>query len=68
MKKIIVGLALMLTASISYAKPYVCTGYYNGSAAADAITVNASKAPVAESKAKMRLEKAGLKIDYVQCD
>lgn len=68
MKKIIVGLALMLTASISYAKPYVCTGYYNDASIGEPITVNASKAPVAESKAKMRLKKAGFKIDYVQCD
>ncbi len=68
MKKITIGLALMLTASISYAKPYVCTGYYNDSAIGTPMTVNASKAAVAESKAKMRMQKAGIKVDYVQCD
>ncbi len=72
MKKIITALALTLISSITYAKPYSCTGYLDGKPIGDPIVVNASKTPVAEDKAYDRLlYKNGKKrkegIDYVQC-
>ena len=68
MKKLIVGLALMLMTTVSYAKEFVCTGYLDGSQVGEPIKVNASKRAVAETKAKSRMDKAGLKVSYVQCD
>lgn len=68
MKKHIVGLALMLMTSVSYAKSFECTGYASGSAVGPAIQVNAAKAAVAETKAKARLKKEGKKVDYVTCE
>ncbi|GFO73987.1 hypothetical protein BPLS_P0371 [Bathymodiolus platifrons methanotrophic gill symbiont] len=67
MKKLFAGLGLMLIATASFAKPYVCKGYIDGAQAGEAITVNASKTPVAEDKAYQRMLKAGTKVDYVQC-
>ena len=67
MKKLIAGLVLMLMATASFAKPYVCTGYIDGVQVGEAITVNASKTPVAEDKAYQRMLKAGAKVDYVKC-
>ncbi|MCK4842058.1 MAG: hypothetical protein KAT04_09275 [Methylococcales bacterium] len=68
MKKLIVSLALMLISTASYAKTYNCTAYANGSVVGEPIKVNAAKASVAETKAKSRLKKAGVKVDYVQCE
>ena len=68
MKKLIVGLALMLMTTVSYAKEFVCTGYLDGSQVGEQIKVNDSKRSVAETKAKSRMQKAGLKVGFVQCD
>ncbi|NOQ17170.1 MAG: hypothetical protein GQ581_08935 [Methyloprofundus sp.] len=72
MKKIIAALALTLISTVSYAKPYTCTGYFDGKAVGDPIVVNASKMPIAEDKAYDRiLYKDGKKrkegLDYVKC-
>ncbi len=67
MKNLIAGLILMLSTTISFAGTYECTGYHDGSKVGKPLTVNASKATVAETKAKARLIKSGLKVDYVEC-
>ena len=68
MKKIIIGLALVLMASSSYAEAYKCTGYAKGKVSGEPIIVNASKIAVAETKALGRiLKKTGVKVDYVEC-
>jgi len=66
MKKIIIGLTLMLISSISYAKAYECKAYVNGKVK-KTMTVNASKVAVAEAKAYSRMKKAKIAIDYVTC-
>ncbi len=67
MKNIILGLALSLITSVSYAKSFSCTAYIDGKTVGEAQKVNASKGAVAESKAASRLKKAGIKFDYVDC-
>ena len=67
MKKLIAGLVLMLTATASYATTYTCTGWYDGSVVGEPIKLEASKASVAETKAKARLKKDGHKVSYVDC-
>lgn len=67
MKKIIAGLALTLITTVSYAKPYVCTGYTDTTRIEPSITVNAAKAAVAETKAKDRMRKDGIEVAYVKC-
>ena len=67
MKKIIAGLALALITSVSYAKPFQCTGYTDAAVIEPSITVNASKAAVAETKAKDRMRKKGIEVAYVKC-
>lgn len=67
MKILVAGLILMSVSTISYAKPYECTGYIDGAPAGSSITVNAAKTPVAETKAHDRMRKAGTKVDYVKC-
>ena len=68
MKKIIMGLALTLIATTSYAEAFKCTGYINAESVGEAIIVNASKKSVAETKALGRiLKKTGVKVDYVRC-
>jgi len=67
MKKLIVGLILMLSATASYATTYTCIGYYEGSVVGEPVKLEASKASVAETKAKARLKKAGHKVSYVDC-
>ncbi|MCK5899099.1 MAG: hypothetical protein KAG06_08510 [Methylococcales bacterium] len=67
MKKIIVGIALMVMATASYATAFTCKGYTDSQQVGEAIVVNASKAIVAETKAYQRMKKAGLKIDIVRC-
>ena len=67
MKKLITGLVLLLASSVSYATTYVCTGYFEGSTVGEPIKVEASKAIVAETKAKSRLKKDGHKVSYVDC-
>jgi hypothetical protein len=67
MKKLIAGLVLMLIATAPYAKEYVCTAYLEGSVVGEPMKVNASKADVAETKAKSRLKKAKIKASYVDC-
>ncbi len=67
MKKLIAFLVLMLITTVSFAKEYVCTGYLDGSVVGEPMKVNASKASVAETKAKARLKKAGIKASYVDC-
>jgi len=66
MKKMIVGFALLLTSTFSYATAYTCTAYTNGKVV-ETMTVNASKAVVAEEKAADRLKKKGVNVDYVAC-
>ncbi|HIG65018.1 MAG TPA: hypothetical protein EYQ43_05550 [Methyloprofundus sp.] len=68
MKKIITGLMMMLITSVSYAGIYKCTAYLDGAQAGPAIKVNASKTPIAETKAQDRMVKAGQKLDYVKCE
>ena len=68
MKKLIVGLGLMLMTTVSYAETFVCTGYKDTVKVGESIKVNASKRSVAETKAKSRMKKAGLDVDFVQCD
>ena len=67
MKKMIVGLTLMLIATSSYATAFTCKGYIDSKQVGEAIVVNASKVIVAETKAYQRMKKAGLKIDIVRC-
>ena len=67
MKKIIIGLTLMLISSISYAKAYECKAYVDGLQVGETMTVNASKVAVAEAKAYSRMKKAKIAIDYVTC-
>ncbi len=67
MKKIIVGLTLMLIATSSYATAFTCKGYTDSKQIGEAIVVNASKVIVAETKAYQRMKKLGLKIDVVRC-
>lgn len=67
MKKLIAGLVLMLATTASYATTYTCTGWHEGSVVGEPIKLNASKASVAETKAKARFKKAGLKVSYVDC-
>lgn len=67
MNKLIAALALMLVTTVSYAKPYQCTGYIDAVKVGDTITVNASKTPIAEDKAYQRMLKAGTKVDFVKC-
>ncbi len=67
MKKLIAGLVLILTSSVSYATSYTCTGYFEGSVVGEPIKVEASKVSVAETKAKSRLKKDGHKVSYVDC-
>lgn len=67
MKKLIAGLVLILVSSVSYAETYVCTAYFEGSVVGEPIKVEASKASVAETKAKARLKKSGHKVGYVDC-
>ncbi len=66
MKKIIVAVTLLLTSTLSYATAYSCEAYLKGEVV-EKITVNASKAAVAEEKAADRLKKRGVDIDYVAC-
>jgi len=66
MKKIILGFALLLTSTFSYATAYSCTAYASGEVV-ETMTVNASKAVVAEEKAVDRLKKRGIDVDYVAC-
>jgi len=67
MKKLIAGLVLMLISSVTFAGTYECTGYINGTPVGPAIKVEASKTPIAETKAYDRMRKAGTKVDYVKC-
>ncbi|NOQ63989.1 MAG: hypothetical protein GQ582_05705 [Methyloprofundus sp.] len=67
MKKIIAAIALSLITSVSYAKPYKCTGYIDGEVAGGERIVNATKTPIAEDKAYSRLKKEGITVDYVAC-
>jgi hypothetical protein len=66
MKQLIMVATLLLTSSLSYASAYTCTAYVNGEVV-DTLTVNASKALVAEEKAVGRLKKRGRVVDYVEC-
>jgi len=66
MKRMIIGVALLLTSSLSYATAYSCTAYLDGNVV-EKMTVNASKAVVAEEKAFDRLKKKGVEVDYVAC-
>jgi len=66
MKKIIVGFALLLASTFSYATPYTCTAYLNGEVV-ETSTINASKAVVAEEKGADRLKKKRVEVDYVAC-
>ncbi len=68
MKKIFAISILLLTSTASFATTYQCTAYAGGSKVGDSFKVEASKAAVAETKAKSRLKKSGKKVDYVQCD
>ena len=47
MKKIILGFALALAATSSYATEYTCKGYLDGDQVGEAIKVNAAKVIVA---------------------
>ena len=67
MKKIMIGLALMLISSVSYAKAYECKGYVDGVQVGETMKVNASKKAVAEAKAYSRMKKAKIDVDYVTC-
>lgn len=67
MKKIIIGFALMLISSVSYAKAYECKAYKDGKQVGETMTVNASKKAVAEAKAYSRLKKAKVAVDFVTC-
>ena len=67
MRKLIASLILMLATTVSFAGTYECTGYHYGSKVGEPLIVNASKATVAETKAKARLIKSGHKVDYVEC-
>lgn len=67
MKKLLTGLALMLITSVSYAKAYSCTPYFDRAQSGETIKVNASRTDVAETKAASRLKKADIKVDYVRC-
>ena len=67
MKKITLTIALLLTSSVLYAKPYNCTAYFKEKVV-EKMKVNASKDVVAEEKAADRLRKKGVEVDYVQCD
>ncbi len=67
MKNVFTGLALMLMSTASYAITFECKGYADGAQVGEAITVNAAKAIVAETKAIARMKNAGLKVDYVRC-
>jgi len=67
MKKIIAASVLTLISTVSYAKPFQCTGYVDGAKVEPTITVNAAKAAVAETKGKDRMRKTGQIVDYVKC-
>ena len=67
MNKLIAGLLLTLISTVSFAGAYRCTGYFNNVAIDPSITVKASKAAVAETKAKSRMKKDGIEVDYVVC-
>ena len=67
MKKLIAVLVLMLTSTASFSATFVCTAYLDGAVVGEPMKINASKATVAETKAKSRLKKAGVKVNYVDC-
>ncbi|NYT46550.1 MAG: hypothetical protein H0A75_01460 [Candidatus Methanofishera endochildressiae] len=48
MKKLIVGLVLMLVTSVSFAGKYECIGYLDNVQVGSVVKVNASKTPIAE--------------------
>ena len=67
MKKLIVGLVLMLVTSVSFAGKYECIGYLDNVQVGFVVKVNASKTPIAEDKSYDRMTKEGIKLDYVRC-